>query len=330
MCIIVAKGKNLKMPSKEILERCFNVNSDGAGYMYVKNGKVYINKGFMDFNSFYKSIEKLGKIYDLEKHAIVMHFRISTGGNVDGGNCHPYPITSNEEHLRRKHFVTDLGMCHNGTISHYSGGYLSKDILNDTQKFIKNFVSVIKDMDANFLHNRRAMELIEDIAGSKLCFLDSDEKIHLVGKFIKDNGIYYSNSGYLDYYSYPMRQYTRTNSGYYKWESGFYDDFDDDNLYNGTYSDYYNKNYQELYLDENMIMEGQKSPLEKEQFDTLMNNLSPLYSGEVVVLGDNVQEYCVGENDKYYLDPFYNLYYVDKDKLIIGLIDEDVTVIEGA
>ena len=323
MCIIVAKNKNIDMPSKEVLKRCFNSNRDGAGYMYVKNGKVYINKGFMDFDSFYNSIEKLGKIYDLKKHALVMHFRISTGGNVDGGNCHPYPITSNEEYLRRKHFVTDLGMCHNGTISHYSGGWQSKEVLNDTQKFIKNFVSVLKDMDNDFLHNRRAMELIEDIAGSKLCFLDSDEKIHLVGNFIKDNGVYYSNSSYLDYYSYPMQQYNRVGNGSYQYESGYYDD----EPYNGSYSNYY-KDYQELYLDENMIMEGQIEPLTQEQFDTLMENLTPLYDGEVVILG-NLNEYVVGENNKYYIDLFNNLYCVDSKRLIIGLIDEDVVVLEG-
>ena len=35
MCIIVAKDKNVDVPTIDILKRCFDYNSDGAGFMYV-------------------------------------------------------------------------------------------------------------------------------------------------------------------------------------------------------------------------------------------------------------------------------------------------------
>lgn len=318
MCIIVAKGKGINMPSKEILKNCFDYNSDGAGYMFVRDGKVYINKGFMTFDKFYESIDKLSRIIDLTEHALVMHFRISTGGNVDAGNCHPYPITSNEEHLRRTQFVTDLGMAHNGTISTYSTkygyGYTGqKEILNDTQKFIRDCVSTIKELDNDFLKNQRAMKLIEDIAGSKLCFLDTDENIHLVGDFIEDNGVFYSNSNYLSHRTYPRPSYY-DGYGYGNGKGRNYTAWDD--------YDYYTPIDIPEYLSENMLLEGQDEPLEKEVFDLLMVELEPLHIGDTVEFDDT--EYTVPDKDKYYVDSFWNLYFVDKEKMVIGLIAKDV------
>lgn len=323
MCIIVAKNKGVAMPNKEILERCFDYNSDGAGYMFVKNGKVHINKGFMTFDSFYKSLEKLNKVHNLEEHAIVMHFRISTGGNVDGGNCHPYPITSNEKHLRRTQFITDLGMAHNGIISDYSH---KSALFNDTQLFVRDCVSVIKSIKPDFLHDERVMNLLKDVAGSKLCFLDSDENIHFIGDFIKDKDVYYSNNTYLTYYSYPRRgSYTYLN-GYGSW-NGYYDE----EQAGTSYSDYYKKKeedkIEDLYLSENLVLEGYKDSLGKQKFDLLMQDLYVLDPGTVVELS-NDKEYLISDSDanKFYVDNFWNLYYVDEDKYIIGLISESVSV----
>lgn len=76
MCIIVSKEKNKNIPSREILENCFNNNSDGAGFMYVLNKNVHIEKGFMNFESFYNRIIELDKKINLKKRSLIMHFRI--------------------------------------------------------------------------------------------------------------------------------------------------------------------------------------------------------------------------------------------------------------
>ena len=65
MCIIVSKEKGVKLPTKKILENCFNRNSDGAGFMYVKNNQVMIDKGYMTFEDFYKRLKELKKDYPL-------------------------------------------------------------------------------------------------------------------------------------------------------------------------------------------------------------------------------------------------------------------------
>lgn len=327
MCIIVAKNRGIEMPSKEILKNCFDFNSDGAGFMYVKNGKVHINKGFMTFDKFYDALQKLNKIHDLKEHAIVMHFRISTAGNVDGGNCHPYPITTNENHLRKEHFVTDIGMAHNGIISQYSNG---KGKLNDTQLFIKECVSVFKDLSKDFLKHQGVMRILEEIADSKLCFLDSHENIHLVGKFIEDNGVMYSNSSYLTTYYYPYSYYgSRGNYGETKKldSYGYGDYYYDSYRYYGDdiEDDYYKGEIDMPYMLENKLFEIDDQPLTETQFAILMKELYPLDVGQCVMIG--YDEYEVGTEGAWYIDTFFNLYRVDNEKLTIDLIEKDVIIL---
>ena len=49
MCIIVAKEIGIEMPSMETLERCFQANPDGAGFMWADGKMVHIRKGFMEY-----------------------------------------------------------------------------------------------------------------------------------------------------------------------------------------------------------------------------------------------------------------------------------------
>lgn len=203
MCIIVSKEKGVKLPTKKILENCFKRNSDGAGFMYVKNNQVMIDKGYMTFEDFYKRLKELKKEFgnDLTDKALVMHFRIGTHGNNDKATTHPFPISSNEDELKKLKTTTNVGMAHNGIIPNY--GYYT--LLSDTQAFIKDYVSIFRDLDKHFYKNERVMQLIKKTASSKLCFLDNQENIYYLGDFIEDEGVKYSNETYKPYsylYSY--------------------------------------------------------------------------------------------------------------------------------
>ena len=197
MCIIVAKKKGLELPTKEILRNCFNYNSDGAGIMFNDGKQVFIEKGFMDFNSFYSRLEALDKEFNLVNSDIALHFRISTSGNVDQGNCHPYPISTETSQLRNLSLVTDIGMAHNGVIRKHIPE--TRSILNDTQTFIKNFVYNMYSSNKEFLTVGANIKALEEEAGSKLCFITKDN-MYIIGKFIEEtNGILYSNDTYLSY-----------------------------------------------------------------------------------------------------------------------------------
>ena len=197
MCIIVAKKKGLELPTKEILRNCFNYNSDGAGIMFNDGKQVFIEKGFMDFNSFYSRLEALDKEFNLVNSDLALHFRISTSGNVDQGNCHPYPISTETSQLRNLSLVTDIGMAHNGVIRKHIPE--TRSILNDTQTFIKNFVHNMYSSNKEFLTVDANIKALEEEAGSKLCFITKDN-MYIIGKFIEEtNGILYSNDTYLSY-----------------------------------------------------------------------------------------------------------------------------------
>ena len=197
MCIIVAKRKGLELPTKEILRNCFNYNSDGAGIMFNDGKQVFIEKGFMDFNSFYSRLEALDKEFNLVNSDLALHFRISTSGNVDQGNCHPYPISTETSQLRNLSLVTDIGMAHNGVIRKHIPE--TRSILNDTQTFIKNFVYNMYSSNKEFLTVDANIKALEEEAGSKLCFITKDN-MYIIGKFIEEtNGILYSNDTYLSY-----------------------------------------------------------------------------------------------------------------------------------
>jgi predicted glutamine amidotransferase len=306
---------------------CFNRNSDGAGLMYVNKGKVVIRKGFMDFNSFYDYIEKLDNTFDLTEKALVMHFRISTGGNVDGGNCHPYPITNNADRLRKTMVSTTLGMAHNGIISDYS----HKDkVLNDTQMFVKNCVSVLYDYDKEFYYNPKVMSMLKDIAGSKLCFLDANEEIHYVGDFVEENGVLYSNTTYKTYVSYP------NYSSYYTKGSKYpsYSKYDDYDYASYGYSSYYGyedfhdyeddyEKYDTIVIDK-LIEGGAKEgePLTSKEFEFCLGFMDYLDKGTVV--NHTEGKFIVPNSENYGIDNWFNVYYIDYEKEDIYLIFENV------
>lgn len=292
MCIIVAKEKGKKLPSKEILETCFTNNSDGAGLMYVQNGKVVIDKGYMTFKSFYKRIKKLQKRFnsDLTDKAIVMHFRIGTSGVNDKATTHPFPISKNSEDLKKTYFRTDLGMVHNGIISNYVYG---KD-LSDTQNFVKDFVSVLKELDNKFLLNKRVIDLLDKECKSKLCFLDNKENIYYVGEFIEDTGIKYSNSTY------------KTSRYVYTYTAKDYD-----------YHDYY---YSKYVADKNDFKENGETI---DDFIKRDIEYEMLETGDKYELTDGTLE-TIGEKDYMFLDIDYNLWQLIDNK--VSLVGSDVIV----
>ena len=167
MCIIVAKDKMTQLPKTEYLKNCFENNSDGAGFMYVDNGKVIIDKGYMTYSNFIKHYNKLCKKYnDFKNKSLVMHFRIGTAGANSQENTHPYPITNDKNTLHKRYYMTDLGMAHNGIISQYNPPLEDKTI-NDTQNFIIKYVHPLYSHYRDFYKNPYIMDGLSDITNSK-------------------------------------------------------------------------------------------------------------------------------------------------------------------
>lgn len=225
MCIIVSKEKGIELPKESILENCFNRNKDGAGFMYCYENRVHIIKGLMTFKDFMKEINKLkDKVGDLKDINLVMHFRIGTKGKNDKATTHPFPITNKVGKLTSTNISCDIGMVHNGVIYEYSK---DKDLLSDTQHFIKEFVYGLKVLNHNFLEYKQIRDmLLKSCENTKLVFLTDRDKLYYIGEFIEEDGVKYSNGTYKTY----------NYSSYY----GVYD-YDDYYDYDGWYSKYYTK-----------------------------------------------------------------------------------------
>ena len=222
MCVIVAKKMGVELPSKKILENCFDVNPDGAGLMYVnENKKVIIEKGFMTFEAFYKKLMELDKRYDLKKKALVMHFRITTQGGTSPENCHPFPVTDDEKKLKATYLeCNDVAFAHNGIISLYS--MRDDKGLSDTMLLSKELLYPLFNYNKKFYKQEHNQELIEEIIGTdKIAFLDNEEKIITIGEFKEDEGVLYSNLNHKKNYNY----YNYNYNDYYNYDNYSYNSY---------------------------------------------------------------------------------------------------------
>ena len=238
MCIIIAKDKIGRLPTEKELRNSFNFNGDGAGFMYVDNRKVIIDKGYMNVESFIKHYKSLCEKYNnFENKSLVIHCRIGTSGKNDKGNTHPYPITDDKRALKSRHlFNENIGIAHNGIIS----GYGTATGLNDTQEYISKYLYPLYHHYRDFYKNKDMLYQMKQATNSKFAILDKTDTIYYVGDFIEDKGLWFSNNTYKswqDRYNYSY-DYGYNNYSDYKYKSYKYHDYDDYDDY-----EYYDSGY---------------------------------------------------------------------------------------
>lgn len=201
MCIIAAKAKGVKMPSEETLRNMWDNNDDGAGFMYAKDGYVYVDKGYMDYQAFYNALQRLSKTVDLTQTALVMHFRITTHGGTKAANTHPFPITDSVGMLQKLRLKTKLAVAHNGIIP-----VKPRKGISDTMEYIAGQLAPLAKALPSFYRNPHTLEMIANATDSKLAFLDAKGDIYTVGDFVEDDGVLYSNHSYQ--YNASWRSFT--------------------------------------------------------------------------------------------------------------------------
>lgn len=215
MCIICVKPAGVALPDKETRENMWYGNPDGAGLMWALDGKVHIEKGFMDLEDIELRLKTLSKTTDLEEIPMVFHYRITTHGGTVPANCHPFPISKNVDMLKKLVLKTDVGVAHNGIIRSVtpSGG------ISDTMEYISTQLSYIKAIKPCFFKDKNCLRLIENAIDSKMAFLTNTGELSTIGKFIEHDGCLYSNSSYKSW------------AGYKMWDYGSYiDDYDMDSI----------------------------------------------------------------------------------------------------
>ena len=75
MCIICVSPENVRQPDTQTIRTMFLRNPHGAGYMYARDGRVIIHKGFMNMTEYLDAVHSEGFTAE---DSVVYHFRIST------------------------------------------------------------------------------------------------------------------------------------------------------------------------------------------------------------------------------------------------------------
>lgn len=192
MCVILYKPKNVLLPQKDILYKCYTYNNDGAGYTFTAEKNVIIKKGYKDFNEFYTSLLKDYKKYHLTKHNLIIHFRIGTSGGITKEKTQPFKISNNIKELNKLYIKNKkASIVHNGVFNNYT--YNANN--SDTQNYIKDFLHPL--LHSKILNKRDV--IYNSIKSSKIAILTKSDKVFLYGEYIKYNGVYYSNNSFNGY-----------------------------------------------------------------------------------------------------------------------------------
>jgi len=215
MCIIVAKKKGIELPSENVLENCFENNFHGAGIAIAVGTNVHVFKGLMTWERFRRTLNLIKKKINLKDHAVAMHFRIATHGSVIEQNTQPFPVSDDMEYLTKVRYTAKNVLLHNGFFSSLFSYINCKEYdVSDTLLFTKSIIYPLSVLDPT-LERKETVEIIRSTIGSsKIAILKYTGDFLLFGDFIEDEGIYYSNTSYmetLNYYDDNFKLYKKYN-----------------------------------------------------------------------------------------------------------------------
>ena len=200
MCIICASPAGVRQPTDFQIKTMFAHNPHGAGYMYARDGKVFIHKGFMNLVEF---MDALKSERFTAEDSVVYHFRISTQAGVCPEMTHPFPLSNRSALMRKLDLACACGVAHNGIIPAYSDP--NNKLYSDTAMFITEFLSRVLKSSSD-LHDPEFLKNLYTVAQSKLAIMDGSGYIATVGEFRDIGGLLFSNYSFLsDLYALRMR-----------------------------------------------------------------------------------------------------------------------------
>lgn len=182
MCVIIYAPIGIKF-NKGDLQDAWDMNSDGGGIAWTKDGVVSYSKGYETFNDFWKNMK--GVINDTSMDRVI-HFRITSRGKTSKTQTHPFLLSDNSDDTKILDYMgTRPVLFMNGTIT--SQKLITG--LNDTASFI---IDTLYDSSLSFT-NEADLRIIDKLTGSKWAIMTT-EGVSLVGDFTLMNGLYYSNT----------------------------------------------------------------------------------------------------------------------------------------
>lgn len=186
MCIAIVTKQGARLTPEQIAAG-WRSNRDGAGVAYVKEGKVVIDKGYLQLDKFQDAYARLADQFSDESPFLV-HMRIGTSGHKDSpNNTHPFEVKTQRGPRG--------AMIHNGVLFTPTGDWVgpSNDRKSDTRVVCEALGNILQLEDV-----LRAKERISRVigTGNKFAFLYDDKTTVILNEdqgVWKDN-IWFSNS----------------------------------------------------------------------------------------------------------------------------------------
>lgn len=177
MCLAIYKLAGVDVPELR-LKAGWQGNSHGAGFCYIKKGRVEIEKGFMklkDFEDAYAAAVKKNK-----KSPFLIHFRITSMGHSGADNTHPFLFQHG-------------ALIHNGTIM--GTGATSGVGPSDTAKFADKYGPKLSYLNVE-THKK---EFDEALGYNKVAILYRDGRHQILNEDggVWLDGVWYSNKHFL-------------------------------------------------------------------------------------------------------------------------------------
>ena len=192
MCVIAISEKGVRQPNENEFRTMWEHNPHGAGYMFARNGKVEIHKGFMCFDDFIRSVHN--EMFTFQD-SVIYHFRISTQAGITPEMTHPFPITNqNINIMKALDVICNIGVAHNGIIPLTAS--LHEKEYSDTALFVHKYLSNLVRSPAD-MQNENIKSMIKELAQSKLAMMDGQGNISTIGDFFDEDGILLSNKNHL-------------------------------------------------------------------------------------------------------------------------------------
>ncbi len=175
MCLAIKTNGN-EIP-KSYLRRGFKRNPHGAGFSIIKDGKIFVSKGYFSFEEFYKAY------HPFKNEPALIHFRYMTTGRQGKLNCHPFKFG------RGKYSVI-----HNGVIHRVEPEGERSDTAQFTYEFLNEWIK--KYSFDSKIFKRRISQFVG--RANKLVLMDEMGKSIIINEDLGvwKNGVWYSNYDY--------------------------------------------------------------------------------------------------------------------------------------
>ena len=181
MCLAIFQPAAVTVP-ETALRAGWCSNSDGAGFAYLRKGKVKVQKGYMSLKDFMEAYsDAAGKNKD---SPFLIHFRIRSQGDKSSANTHPFELPTG-------------AVIHNGTLDGTGATWGVGE--SDTAKFVSKFKDIL---NFDFLSAKKK-EMEDAVSYNKMAFLFNDGR-HVILNESKghwDGGVWYSNGSYKSAWS---------------------------------------------------------------------------------------------------------------------------------